>query len=131
MNLYLAATAATGQGSWMGVLMPLIVMGVLFYFLILRPQQRQQRERRNLLDSLRKGDRVVTTGGIFGDIVDVHEEVLDVQIAPSVRIQVARGGIGRVVQRKGEEPAADKGAAEALESAPEAGGAADEEGRKA
>ena len=65
---------ATQSGSLLGSLLPLIVLFVIFYFLIIRPQQKQQKEHQTMLDSLKKGDKIVTNGGLIVEIVSVEKE---------------------------------------------------------
>ncbi len=86
-----------GLGA-VGPFIPLILLFVIFYFMLIRPQQKQQKKRQELLGSLKKGDRVVTIGGIHGAIKDIDESVLTLRIADNVNIKMARAGIDRVVE---------------------------------
>jgi len=90
--------------------LPLVLIFVVFYFLLIRPQQRKAREHRVTLDALRRGDRVVTGGGIIGTVVrvDSPEEVV-VDIAEGVRVRVVRSTITGVVAKP--NPAATREAA--------------------
>lgn len=85
-------------GGIVGLLMPFLIVGVLFYFMIIRPQQKQQKERKAMLDSLKKGDRIVTVGGIYGELVALKEDYVTLKVADKVEIKVARSGIGHVVK---------------------------------
>ena len=85
-------------GGIVGLLMPILIVGVLFYFMIIRPQQKQQKERKAMLDSLKKGDRIVTVGGIYGELVALKEDYVTLKVADKVEIKVARSGIGHVVK---------------------------------
>ncbi len=80
------------QASW-----PILLMVVIFYFLLYRPQKKQQKEREALLNSLKKGNKVITVGGLHGTLTEVHEDYVMLQIAENVEIKVARGSIGRVL----------------------------------
>ncbi|MBD8976271.1 preprotein translocase subunit YajC [Veillonella magna] len=80
------------QAGW-----PILLMVVIFYFLLYRPQKKQQKERNNLLNSLKKGQKVVTIGGIYGTINTLHEDSLTLQIAEKVEIKVARSSVARVL----------------------------------
>lgn len=80
------------QASW-----PILLMVVIFYFLLYRPQKKQQKEREALLNSLKKGNKVVTVGGLYGTLTAVHEDYVMLQIADNVEIKVARGSIGKVL----------------------------------
>lgn len=93
---------AAGEGSWVSVLFPFILMFAIFYFLLIRPQQRQQRRRQEMLSSLKRGDRVVTVGGIHGEITAIKDDVLTIRIADKVEIKLNKAGVGYV---KGQEDA--------------------------
>ncbi|WP_029014395.1 preprotein translocase subunit YajC [Niveispirillum irakense] len=100
-----AAGAAPGGGmeSLMS-LAPLVLIFVVFYFLLIRPQQKKMKEHRAMLGALRRGDRVVTGGGIIGTVVKVGtEEDVTVEIAEGVRVRVMRGTITNVLAKT--EPA--------------------------
>lgn len=75
---------------------PLIAMFAIFYFLLIRPQQKKAKEHRALLDSLKKGDQVVTAGGIHGKITAVEDGAVLVEIAPNVVIKVTKSHITSV-----------------------------------
>jgi preprotein translocase subunit YajC len=96
------------RGNPMGFLIPMGAIFLIFYFLLIRPQQRKQKEQANLLKALGKGDRVVTTGGIHGVVTGTSDDVLTLEIASlkgeRVRIKVDRARIDRrIEQAKGEE----------------------------
>ena len=100
--------AAPGAPSPLGFLMPMILIFGIFYFLLIRPQTKRQREHEAMLKAVVKGDRVVITGGIHGLVVGESEEVLTVEIASAgkerVRVKVDRRGIDRVLEKgKGGE----------------------------
>ena len=94
--------------------LPLILIFVVFYFLLIRPQQRKTKDHKTMLDALRRGDRVVTGGGIIGTVarVDTPEEVT-VDIAEGVRVRVLRGTITSVLAKP--DPAAAREAAKPKE----------------
>jgi preprotein translocase subunit YajC len=77
--------------------LPIIVMFVIFYFLLIRPQQIQQKKRREMLASLKKGDRVVSIGGIYGMIKEIKDDTVVLRIADNVNIKIARAGIDRIL----------------------------------
>lgn len=95
--MFLQAEVPAAQGI-LGLLMPFIVVGVLFYFMILRPQQKQQKERKAMLDALKKGDQVVTVGGIYGELVALKEDYVTVKVAANTEIKVSRNGVSHVVK---------------------------------
>jgi preprotein translocase subunit YajC len=79
--------------------LPLIVIFVLFYFLLIRPQNKKQKEHRAMVDALDTGDEVVTAGGVLGRVTDVGEQFLTVEIADKISIKVQRHTISAVVPK--------------------------------
>ena len=79
---------------------PILFMVLIFYFLLYRPQQKARKERDTMLNSLKVGTKIITAGGIYGTITELNEEVLKVQIADKVNIQITRGAVGTVVNEK-------------------------------
>ena len=77
------------------------VIIAIFYFMILRPQQKKQKERQKLLDSIKKGDKVVTAGGIHGTIVGVEDKTVLLQITDTVKVKVERSSIS-IINKVGE-----------------------------
>ncbi|MBS3887489.1 MAG: preprotein translocase subunit YajC [Dethiobacter sp.] len=77
---------------------PLILMFVLFYFLIVRPQTQQQKKRKELLSSLREGDKIRTIGGVYASIEKIEGDELTVKVADNVRIRLARFGVESVIK---------------------------------
>ncbi len=91
--------AASGQGtSGFTSLVPLILMFVIFYFLLIRPQQKKTKEHREMLGQLKKGDRIITSGGLHGRVTAISEGTMTVEIADKVRVKVARGNVAQVLQ---------------------------------
>ena len=80
------------QTSW-----PILLMVVIFYFLLWRPQKKQQKERKNLLDSLQLGAKIITVGGIYGEIINIQGDRLTIKVAHNVNLDVARSAIANVV----------------------------------
>jgi preprotein translocase subunit YajC len=96
------APAAGGQaGGPLMTFMPLILMFVIFYFLLIRPQQKKQKEHKQMLDNLTRGDRIVTAGGLYGRVTEVKDDVLTVDLGNEVLVQVGRGFISAVVPADG------------------------------
>jgi len=99
----IAYAMGTGGGGGEGAsgftgFIPLILMFVIFYFLLIRPQQKKTKEHRQMVASLKKGDRIVTSGGIHGRITGMDEVTLTVEIADKVRVKVARGNVSALAQ---------------------------------
>jgi preprotein translocase subunit YajC len=96
----LAQTApAAGGGSELFSMLPLILMFVLLYFLLLRPQMKRAKEHRNMLAGLQKGDEVVTAGGTLGKVTNVGESYVKVEIAPEIEITVQKPSITTVLPK--------------------------------
>ena len=99
------AMAAPGQspgGLWQ--ILPFALILGIFYFLILLPMKRRQSKIQEFQSSLNVGDRIVTTGGIYGQVTKLNEKTVQIQIADKVRIEIARAAIGG---RQGEDPVVD------------------------
>lgn len=90
------------QGSPFGMFIPMIIIFAIFYFMLIRPQQRKEKERRAMIDAVKSGDRVMFSGGIIGTITNTKENTLMIKIADGVKIEVARGAVARVLD-KGEK----------------------------
>ena len=96
--------------------LPLVLIFIVFYFLLIRPQQKKQKDHRTMLDALRRGDRVVTGGGILGTVSKVTSpEEVEVDIASGVRVKVLRSTITSVLAKP--DPAAAREAAKEKEGA--------------
>jgi len=87
-----AANGASGgaAGGGFGAFLPLILIFVVFYFLLIRPQQKQAKEHQAFLGSLQKGDEVVTRGGLHGKITGLTDQIITLEIADNVRVKVSR-----------------------------------------
>lgn len=90
---------AAGEPSALAAAAPLVLIFIVFYFLLIRPQQKRLREHDGLIKSLRRGDKVVTGGGIIGLIQKVEDDVLVIEIAPEVKIRVMKDTISHVVSK--------------------------------
>ncbi len=96
-----AAAATEGGGQLMQLILMMGAMGLIFYFLLFRPQQRKAKEHKALLDNLKKGDRIMTSGGIIGTIVNIDDQIVNLEIADKVRIEMARPYIAGFAPKKG------------------------------
>lgn len=70
--------------------LPLVLVFVVFYFLLIRPQQKKAKERQSMIDQLKRNDEVLTSGGVYGRVVELHEKVVTLEIAPKVSVRVDR-----------------------------------------
>jgi len=93
-----AGTSRVGAGAYQLVFIVLIF--VVFYFLLIRPQQKRQKEHRKMIDGLAKGDRVMTSGGMFGVIVGFDEHKVVLKIAENVKVEFAKTSIAHVISKE-------------------------------
>jgi preprotein translocase subunit YajC len=99
------AAGAPSAGAAFAQFLPIILIFVIFYFLLIRPQQKKMKEHRAMVEALRRGDQVVTSGGIVGKVSKVQDDgMIEVEIADGVRVKVIKGTIGQVLNKT--EPAA-------------------------
>lgn len=100
----MAPSPGGGNGGGIMSVLPLMIgMFAIMYFLIIRPQQKQRRERESLLRAIKKGDRVVTTGGLYGTVVGLSEQTVTLKVADQVKLDFERGAIGRIVPAAGDK----------------------------
>ncbi len=88
-----AAPAGQGSPNMLTGLLPLLLVFVVFYFFMIRPQMRKQKELTTYRNAISKGDKVITTGGIYGKVVEVNDNVVSIEIANDVRIRVDKSAI--------------------------------------
>lgn len=94
----MAEAGSSGGAGWEG-LIPLILLFVIFYFLLIRPQQKKVKEHRKLVGEVQKGDEVITYGGIGGKIRDLDEAFCELEIAPNVIVKLDRQNIARLLPK--------------------------------
>jgi preprotein translocase subunit YajC len=87
-----------GQGGTLMSFLPIILIFVVFYFLLIRPQQKRAKEHRALLSNVKVGDQILTNGGIYGKITGIKDDILTVEISDKVRVKVSRGSVAGVVK---------------------------------
>ncbi len=102
---YAAAQAPNGGGPGAVMTQVLFFAAIfaIFYFLLIRPQQRQKREREATLSAVKKGDRVVTTSGLHGTVVSLGETTMTLKVADQVRVDFDRSALGRIVPAQGDK----------------------------
>jgi preprotein translocase subunit YajC len=98
----LGGGGAGGSGGGIGAFAPLILMFAIFYFLLIRPQQKKAKAHKALLSSIRKGDKIVSSGGLHGMVTGLTDEIVTMEIAPKVRVKVSRASVSGVMRK--EEP---------------------------
>ncbi len=101
-----ATTAAGGGATAFLQIVPLLLIFVIFYFLLIRPQQKRAKEHRALIDAVKKGDMVVTGGGLVGKITKVDEQEVEIELAPNIRVRALKGMLSDV-RTAGGRPAND------------------------
>lgn len=98
---YAAGGGAAGGAGGIASFIPLILIFAVFYFMLIRPQQRQAKLQQQFLDELKSGNKVVTKGGIHGTITGLTDSVVTLEIADNVRIKVSRSSIGSPLTKEG------------------------------
>ncbi len=91
---YALGAKGDGGGSGLAGLIPLLLMFVVFYFILIRPQQKQARKHQDFIKNLKTGDRVVTSGGLHGIITGMTETTVTLEIADKIKVKVTRSAIG-------------------------------------
>ena len=97
-----APAAAAGGGDMMTSItsmLPLVLMFVVLYFVMIRPQMKRQKEHRSMVEALAKGDEVATSGGFLGRVVDLDEQFLFLEVASGVKVQVQRHAVTQVLPK--------------------------------
>jgi preprotein translocase subunit YajC len=92
---------AAGQGSGLMTFLPLILLFAVFYFLLIRPQQKRAKQQKMFLENLKKGETVVTSGGLYGKITGITDDAVTIEIAEKVRVKVTKSAIADYA--KGEQ----------------------------
>ena len=100
MFKYAYAQSAAQQPSLFASFVPLILIFIIFYFLLIRPQQKKAKEHKILLDSIKKGDQILTSGGMVGKVIKADVEELTVEISNKVNVRIFRSTVSDVLNRK-------------------------------
>lgn len=96
-----ASSGGSGQGNPLALWLPIILIFAIMYFLIFRPQAKKQKQQRMMIESLRKGDKIITAGGIYGTIVGVKEKEnsIIVKIDDNTKIELTKSSVAQVVEK--------------------------------
>ncbi len=97
------AAPAAQQGSLLGSLMPLVFLFAIFYFIVIRPQQKQQRAHNEMLSELKKGETVVTSGGLIVEIDKVEEDFYSVKLNKETIVKIAKESVSKIYEPKTTE----------------------------
>ncbi len=102
ISLFLMQTGGQGGNNMFGLFLPMILIFVIMYFLIFRPQAKRQKQQQAMIESLKKGDKVVTAGGIYGTIMGVQEkeQAFILEIDNNVKVKIARASIARKIGKE-------------------------------
>ena len=104
------AQTAGGQASGAGVLVqmaPLVLIFVVFYFLLIRPQQKKMKEHKGKIDAVKKGDQVITGGGLVGKVARVDDIYVDIELAPNMKVKAVKSTRADVIDPTTAKPAND------------------------
>lgn len=88
------------DGNLLGTILPFVLMFVIFYFLLIRPQQKRQKQRNQMLAALKKGDEVVTIGGIYGKILDLDDETVTLRVSDNTKLKFERNAVNQVKEEE-------------------------------
>ena len=97
MNFLYAQAPQAGEPSLLASLLPLIILFVIFYFLVILPQQRQAKKHKEMVENLKKGDKIITTGGIIAEVVKNEPEFLKVKINDNVEVKLDKSAVARKI----------------------------------
>jgi len=104
------AQTAGGQASGAGILVqmaPLVLIFVVFYFLLIRPQQKKMKEHKGKIEAVKKGDQVVTGGGLVGKVARVDDIYVDIELAPNMKVKAVKSTLADVIDPTTAKPAND------------------------
>ncbi len=96
----IAAAQGSGAAVWIANLFPIAVIVLIFYFLVIAPANKQRRQTQEMLSALKKGDRVITSGGIYGAVHSIQDEIVYLKIADNVKIRVQKSSISGFEAKK-------------------------------
>lgn len=94
--------SAPGGGGFSGLIMMAAIFAI-FYFILIRPQQKKMKEHKKMVDELKKGDEIITAGGMYAVVENTTPDTLTVKIAEGVKVKITRGSVGAVVKAEGEK----------------------------
>ena len=103
MNAIALLQTSAGIGAIIAQVLPILAIGLVFYFIVIRPANQQRRKTQEMLSALKKGDKVVTSGGIYGTIQGVEADVVYLKIAENLKVKVARSAITNIITGESTE----------------------------
>lgn len=107
MHSLFFAFSSNPQGSQGGPsllvsFLPILAIFVIFYLLLILPQQKRQKQHQNMINALRKGDRILTNGGMYGTVFDVKDQIIVLKISEDVKVEIVKNAIAAVIDKKTE-----------------------------
>jgi len=102
LNILAMASPQGGNqqgGSPLAMFLPMIIIFAIFYFMLIRPQQRKEKERSKMINEIKSGDKIMFSGGILGVVSNVKESTFTVKVADNVKLEVARGAVMKVLDK--------------------------------
>ena len=102
-----AGGSASGGASMIAQFLPLALIFVVFYFLLIRPQQKRMKDHKTKIDAVKKGDQVVTGGGLVGKVARVDDVYVDVELAPGMKVKAVKATLSDVIDPAAAKPAND------------------------
>ena len=96
--------AAQGGGGGASGLIMMVVIFAIFYFILIRPQQKKMKEHKKMIDELKKGDEIITGGGIYGVVENVTPDTVTVKIAEGTKVKITRSSVGHIINEQKEKP---------------------------
>jgi preprotein translocase subunit YajC len=95
-----AAASAQPSGSFLTAIIPFVLVFVIFYLLIIMPSRKKQKKHQEMVEQLKPGDKIITTGGIHGSVMGVHSDKIEVKIAANVKVDVTKNAIAVITSTK-------------------------------
>ncbi|MCP4722869.1 MAG: preprotein translocase subunit YajC [Desulfobacteraceae bacterium] len=103
-----ASGGQAGQAGGIAGFLPIIILFAIFYFLLIRPQQKKAKEHKEMINNLKKGARIVSSGGIYGTIVSIDDTTIGLEIAEKVKIKISRGNVAAQITDNDSAQKSDK-----------------------
>ena len=94
-----------GGGSFISVLIPFILVFLIFYLLIIMPSRKRQKRHQQMVEELKPGDKIITSGGIHGTVMGVQKDKIELKIAANVKVDISKSAVGAILSPKTEEKA--------------------------
>ena len=107
ISIPLVIAAATGGAPFLLQMLPLVAIFVIFYFLLIRPQQKRAKDHQTKIDSVKKNDKVVTAGGLIGKVVKVDDDYVDIDLGGGLKVKAVKSTLGDIIPPGGSKPAND------------------------